>query len=99
MRVIEPPEFLIARDLQARPGVNRMSLERHFKDHALPQPIKFGGHVGAVRRWRRSAVLACKIQWEERNQNELARSSRLRQGAHDPVCGQSAQNAEEVKAS
>jgi predicted DNA-binding transcriptional regulator AlpA len=81
----------------ARYGVSRMWLERHIKDHGFPHPIKFGGPVGAVRHFRRSAVLAWEVQWEEKNLNELVRSARPHQGAHDPVREQLRQSAEEVK--
>ena len=90
MRVIEPPEFLIARDLQARYGVSRMWLEHQAKDHAFPQPIKFDGCVGALRHWRRATVLAWQIQWQKKSFNELVRSARPHQGAHNDVREKSA---------
>lgn len=76
MRVIEPFDFLTARNLQARYGVSRMWLERHCKNHGFPQPIMCAGRVGAVRHWRRSIVLACEIQWEQRSVDDLIAQSK-----------------------
>jgi transposase len=58
MYATEPPEFPTARDLQARCGVSGRCLERLIKDRNFPRPIKFGGHIGAVRHRRGAAVLS-----------------------------------------
>lgn len=93
--IIGQPEFYTARDLRALYGFSPGRLERHIKDHDFPQPIKFG--IGAARHWRRAAVLAWKVQWDQKNLEELVRLARPHQGAPNHGRGQSAQSAEEVK--
>jgi predicted DNA-binding transcriptional regulator AlpA len=74
MRADEPSEFLTAADLCQRYRCSRMWITRHIKQYHFPKPIKFGGRVGSVRRWRRADVERWEQSWIEQTNNELARA-------------------------
>ena len=91
-------EFLTAADLCEQYHRSRMRITQHIKQHHFPRPIKFGGRVGYVR-WS-AIVERWANEWMTAPLgNELVRSARPHQGAHDPVRGQSTQSVEKVKAS
>jgi len=98
MRVRAQVVYLTAADLCERYHCSRMWITRHIKQHHFPKPITFDGRVGCVRRWSRSEVEQWEDEWlTAALGNELVRSARPHQGAHDHVRGQSAQGAEKVK--
>jgi len=62
--------------LQARFGLSGASPERH-----IPQPIKLGSRISALRRGVRSAVLAGEIAWKQRSPDSLTRAIDAEGGA------------------